>query len=106
MIDDALFARSLSWSDAEALLHEAIAFFPDEAGAENIEFEIAEVRRRESSESLLQFAILFRGPPDPVFAQGTYRFRHARLGDYAIFITPVAKTPAGTQYEACFSHAA
>lgn len=106
MIDDALFARSLSWTDAQSLLHERFEFFPDEAGAEGVALEVVGVRQASSSGSLRQFAIVFRGPPAPAHAQGTYRFRHARLGDYAIFVTPIARGAEGTDYEACFSHAA
>lgn len=106
MIDDALLSRPLPWEDAQTLPDESIDFFPDEASPAAVALRVVGVKAREGSGEQRQFSILFRGPPDPVFAQGTYRFRHARLGDYAIFITPVGKSPAGTDYEACFSHAA
>jgi hypothetical protein len=50
-----------------------------------------------------QFAIIFRGPPGAVLEQRTYRFRHRRLGEYAIFITAIAHNSTATEYEACFT---
>lgn len=106
MIDEALLSRPLAWEDAQTLSNQAIGFFPDEANPEAVALQVVSVTARERSGEQRQFSILFRGPPDPVFAQGTYRFRHSRLGDYAIFITPIAQRPEGTDYEACFFHAA
>lgn len=48
------------------------------------------------------FALLFRGPADPVLPQAIYRF--SWNGDAAeIFITPVTRDAGGTQYEAIFN---
>lgn len=50
------------------------------------------------------FRLEFLGPPAPVIAQGTYRFR--RGGDAAeendIFVCPIGRDEAGTRYEAIF----
>ena len=105
-MDDALLSRALSWDDARTLLDESVDFFPDEESPDAVTLKVVSVTRNTRSRERRQFAIVFRGPPAPVHAQRTYRFRHARLGDYAIFITPIAQTPEGTDYEACFSHAA
>jgi hypothetical protein len=48
------------------------------------------------------FALLFRGPADPVLPQSIYSFRREG-GDADIFITPVARDASGTQYEAIFN---
>jgi hypothetical protein len=48
-----------------------------------------------------QFAMLFIGPVEPLLPQGTYRFRHATLGERALFMVPVGQDAQGTQYEVC-----
>ena len=47
------------------------------------------------------FRLLFVGPTDPVLPQAIYPFRQdGEVGD--IFIVPIARTAAGTEYEAIF----
>lgn len=105
MIDEALLSRPLAWEQAGTLIDDTIAIFPGEESAGTVALDVVSVTSRGGSGGQRQFSIVFRGPAEPVYAQGTYRFRHARLGDYAIFITPIARNPQGTDYEACFSHA-
>ncbi len=100
-----LLSKRLRWDDAKALSGETLELFPLDSGPDRIPLTVVEVTARASSDAMLQFSILLRGPADPVLAQRTYRFRHARLGDYAFFVTAVARSAAGTDYEACFSHA-
>ncbi len=106
MIDEALLARALAWEDAQSLRDESLEFFPDDGGERGVVLKVVEVSSQGRSGEVRQFAILFRGPSSPVHPQRIYRFRHARLGDYAFFITPIAQSPEGTDYEACFCHAA
>lgn len=106
MIDETLLARALAWDDAQSLAGESLEFFPDGDGGHAVVLKVVEVNARGVSGEQRQFAILFRGPSSPVHPQRIYRFRHARLGDYAFFITPIAQSPEGTDYEACFCHAA
>jgi hypothetical protein len=53
------------------------------------------------------FAVLFRGPAEPVMPQGTYRVEHEQLGALELFIVPVGPAPdeasTGMCYEAVFS---
>ena len=49
------------------------------------------------------FALLFRGPADPVLPQATYALAHDRLGELEIFIVPVARGGEGASYEAIFT---
>ncbi|MBL0141431.1 MAG: hypothetical protein IPP91_05050 [Betaproteobacteria bacterium] len=106
MIDDALLSRPLAWKDAQFLLREKVEMIPDESDPAGVEMEVVEVAERGTAGSMRQFFVVFRGPADPVYPQRTYRFRHRQLGDYAFLVTPIARTDAGTDYEACFSHAA
>ena len=102
MIPDELYARRLTWDDAQHLAGEPFELIADEAHPVATPVTVASVEIR-SEGSPFQFSILFRGPPGAVLEQRTYRFRHRRLGEYAIFITPVAHNPTATEYEACFT---
>ena len=104
MADENLLARRLEWDDARTLAGESIELFPGD-GAPPVVLDVTDAREVLSTPRMLQFRLLFRGPAARVHAQGIYRFRHARLGDYAFFITPVGASADGTDYEACFAHA-
>ena len=54
--------------------------------------------------NLRQFNLSLFGPAAPMLIQRTYRMQHAGLGDFAVFISPVARTADGFEYQACFSH--
>jgi hypothetical protein len=49
------------------------------------------------------FALLFRGPSDPVLPQRIYRLECASLGSLDIFLVPIGADAAGIRYEAVFS---
>jgi hypothetical protein len=48
------------------------------------------------------FSIVFRGPPEPVLPQQIYRFEHADLDAFDIFIVPIGPDESGMQYQAVF----
>jgi hypothetical protein len=74
---------------------------PDGAG---IELQLVEARGLgESYKEREAFALLFRGPAEPPLAQATYRLGHDGMGELEIFLVPVARTDAGTDYEAIFT---
>jgi len=49
------------------------------------------------------FSLLFRGAPDPVFAQQTVTLVHPAIGEQAIFVTPIAQDAEGVTYQAVFN---
>lgn len=49
------------------------------------------------------FALLFRGPAEAPLHQGTFRMRHAVLGELDVFLVPVARQADGFRYEAIFN---
>ena len=106
MANDELYSRRLTWSEARTLGGERFELIPDESRPERVAVTVESVALKDGNARLVQFSLVFLGPADPVFAQKTYRFRHARLGDYAFLITPVGRDAQGTRYEACFSHEA
>ena len=49
------------------------------------------------------FSLLFRGPIEIPFEQQTVTLRHPALGEFAIFLVPVAQDEHGRQYEAIYN---
>ena len=81
-----------------------IAPFPDSNdGAATIQATLEEVTARTSPKEYEQFSALFRGPVEPLLEQGTYLFRHADLGEFPLFMVPVACNASGALYEVCIS---
>lgn len=48
------------------------------------------------------FTLLFHGPHSPIAPQRTYRFAHATIGEFDLFIVPVGPDQAVQRYEAVF----
>jgi hypothetical protein len=49
------------------------------------------------------FSLEFSGPATPVFPQATYRFHHATIGEFDMFIVPLGPADGGMRYEAIFT---
>ena len=49
------------------------------------------------------YALLFRGPTQPVFAQSTVELEHSSLGRLALFLVPIGPDDQGMRYEAIFT---
>ena len=49
------------------------------------------------------FSIVFRGPLETPFNQGTFPLKHKALGDASLFLVPVAREADGMRYEAVFN---
>jgi hypothetical protein len=49
------------------------------------------------------FLLSFRGPRDQPIAQGTYDFAHDGIGDFPLFIVPMAPDENARYYEAIFN---
>jgi hypothetical protein len=102
-LDDALLRRRLEWADAQTLPGDRLEL-RDGQGT-HCSLEVSRVEARANVPAGRQFSVLLRGPASPRLAQQLYAFHHARLGDYAFFITPVGLWEGGIEYEACFAHA-
>ncbi len=68
-----------------------------------VEAKLVEVREVGSSEEYEQFSLLFKGPSQPLLSQKTYTFEHSRMGNFDLFIVPIAASEAGISYEAVFN---
>jgi hypothetical protein len=49
------------------------------------------------------FSLVFRGPFDPLLAQGIHPVEHADLGRLEIFLVPIGRDAAGALYQAIFA---
>lgn len=49
------------------------------------------------------FSVIFLGPADRMLSQRTYHFMHDGIGELDLFIVPVGRDEAGTEYEAIFT---
>lgn len=49
------------------------------------------------------FSLIFHGPLSPVLPQATYRFEHAELREFDIFIVPIGPQGDKMRYEAIFT---
>ena len=97
--------EGLTKSDFEPFLGEAFAV--DVEGAETFEIELVEAARIGSDSSYTTreepFAVVYRGPHDPLLQQGMYRLNHEGLGEITLFLVPVGPDDEGMRYEAVFN---
>jgi hypothetical protein len=50
-----------------------------------------------------RFSLLFRGEKGRLLRDGIYKFRHERMGEFDLYISPVDHDEAGVYYEAVFN---
>ncbi len=67
------------------------------------ELELVELNHAPSSPEYESFSLLFRGAATDRLGQGMYRFEHAHLGAFELFIVPVAQDQTGRYYQAVFN---
>lgn len=73
-----------------------------------IELELVELKSHERApiepEGMERFSIYFRGPEKTLLPQGTYRITHEQMGDFDLFLVPLAREEQGFRYEAVFNY--
>lgn len=74
-----------------------------EAAGELLLVEARATRPGADAEGARHFALLFRGPRNPLLPQRMYRFEHETLGAFDLFIVPVAQSEEHCDYEAVFN---
>jgi hypothetical protein len=65
--------------------------------------EVTINNQSEEREGRQSFSILFRGPRDIQFEQGTYQVSHETLGEHSIFLVPIGPDDKGMCIEAVFN---
>ena len=63
---------------------------------------LTSAKPRIDDETQTAFALYFQGEGE-ILPQAIYRLRHAQLGDFDLFIVPIAKRRTGNTYEAVFN---
>ena len=80
--------------------------FEIDAGGSTIPLTLTEARAtaQEGDTRRLRepFALLFRGPRAPVYAQQIFTLRNTALGTLELFLVPLSPDAEGTRYEAVF----
>ena len=69
-----------------------------------IRMDLVEVSKLREAGRQRMYSLLFRGPLEQPLQQGIYRFKHARLGEFDLFLVPVGKEADGMRYEAVFNN--
>jgi hypothetical protein len=100
-MDDRTTQFSQAWF--RSALDTAFTVDPGKNAEGPLSLRLTAVNERSASGPFEQFSVLFLGPPSPVAPQGTHRFVHETLGEFQLFMTPVGRTSAGTEYEICLS---
>jgi hypothetical protein len=67
------------------------------------EIPVSGWRPSDAAEHRKPFSLTFLGPGAFVLPQAIYRFEHAEIGTFEIFIVPVGRDARGVSYEAVFS---
>lgn len=77
-----------------------------DGGARDLELvEVIEhPSERTHPEAPTSFSVEFRGAPDEVLPQSTYRLHHETMGDLDLFLVPVGPDGVGMRYESLFNY--
>jgi hypothetical protein len=74
----------------------------DPANSFTVKFtEVVELSKTERNQA---FSLFFHGPLDRFMQQGIHKLKHSGLGEFEVFLVPIAKDKDGFQYEAAFNH--
>jgi len=94
---------------AASLQHEVFAqhlntifrVYVDDSNA--IDAKLIEVSEMNLSPRQERFVIVFRGPNETFLGQGMRRFEHPQMGEFVLFLVPIAQNDQGYSYEAVFN---
>lgn len=104
MLDEAIFSRVFTESVARQMQGSVLQVTPAFEPGPVSELELTEVRALPAQGRLTQFSAFFLGRHEVPVAQRTYVLQHTRLGDHALLLTAIGRTPQGVRYEACISY--
>ena len=68
-----------------------------------VELELIELSEGRTNPGHEIFSLTFRGPIEAFLGQGMVSMSHDAIGDFELFIVPVAQTSDGFLYEAVFN---
>ncbi|HZR02424.1 MAG TPA: hypothetical protein VFA81_04525 [Burkholderiales bacterium] len=93
----------------DAVTAESFAGLSDRLfSASNVALELVDVDKPRADKSRRSgvrepFALLFRGPREPLLAQRIHRLENSELGALDIFLVPIGPDDIGQRYEAVFN---
>lgn len=77
-------------------------------GDRTVDVELVQVKgyakKAEEHSGMERFSLYFQGPADVHMAQHGYTLQHEAMGEFEIFLVPIAKNDHGFQYEAVFNY--
>lgn len=77
-------------------------------GDSGVDLELTEVKGYLSTHveqtGMERFSLYFQGPAEPALPQKLYAFQHDQMGEFEMFIVPIAKNDAGFRYESVFNY--
>ncbi len=75
---------------------------------QQVELELDEVKRysgkADEQSGMERFSVFFSGPREVQLPQRLYRLQHDRMGEFEIFLVPIAQNDQGFRYEAVFNY--
>jgi hypothetical protein len=60
--------------------------------------------REDEQQGMERFSIYFTGPINPFMPQSLYRLEHEVMGEFEIFLVPLARDGQGFRYEAVYNY--
>jgi hypothetical protein len=74
----------------------------------HVELTLAEVKgyakKAEEHSGMERFSAFFDGPGAVQLPQGVYSLSHDQMGEFEIFLVPIARNESGFRYEAVFNY--
>jgi hypothetical protein len=97
-----------SLTEAEFSKHVNTKFRVDLDEGKSVDFELTEVKgylsKHHEQPGMERFSIYFQGPPEPSLPQKLYVFQHPEMGEFEMFVVPIARNEAGFRYESVFNY--
>jgi|SRR5579872_2687535 hypothetical protein len=72
-------------------------------GADPYALDLMECVNGHSTPRQEQFSLRFRGDWSKIFPQRIYTMKHDSMGEFELFLVPIARDESGTTYEAVFN---
>jgi hypothetical protein len=69
----------------------------------HVDLELTEVSNLKRLPQQEEFSIVFLGPGTTDLGQGTRLLKHEQMGQFELFIVPIARDQKGIYYEAAFN---
>lgn len=95
-------------TEAEFSKHLNTKFHLQSEGDAKVEIELDEVKgyssKHEEVAGMERFSAFFLGPDQPLLTQATYTLQHDQMGEFVIFLVPVARRGGRPRYEAVFNY--